>query len=270
MTAAVVDLVAVHRARGALAALVHAHPDLTSAAARERLAAAIPDLLESTMSNRLDPAAQGPSTTVGVRLSPDLLAAVDREVERLTAGAPYRAVGRSDAVRSMLLRCMAADARAAAPPPTAAPPAMTHRAPSPVPAKAPARATEGPCETCGEGLWHGCTRGCGRRTRTCLCAESVAADGVCETCAKGSAVDLVLAPPKPRTVKAIAPDDTQESARAEVRAWLARDAARIARDLAPVAGTADQNLRRWLNPNRRQRLPADVIDRLLAHVKAQP
>lgn len=269
MTASVVDLIAVQRARGVLATLVHAHPDLTSAHARTRLAAAIPALLESTMSNRLDPAAQGPSTTVGVRLSPDLLAAVDREVDRLTAGAPYRAVGRSDAVRSMLLRCMAADARAAAPPPTPAPRAVTHRAPTPALAKAPARAAEGPCPACNEGVWHACTRECGRRTRTCTCTESL--EGVCQHCAQRSAppVDLATAP-KTRTVKSIAPDDTQESARAEVRAWLARDAARHARDLAPVAGTADQNLRRWLNPNQRQRLPADVIDRLLAHVKANP
>jgi hypothetical protein len=91
-------------------------------------------------------------------------------------------------------------------------------------------------------------------------------------------------------VKRIAPDDVQDAARAEVRAWLAGEPARlVARGesetrakaiadsgygargkLVSVAGTSDQNLRRWLNPNLRQRLPTAKIDAILAHIRANP
>jgi len=64
------------------------------------------------MSRRLDPS--GPSVTVGVRLSPDLLAAVDREVARLRALVPS-AIGRSDAVRSLLQQSIAVKAVASVP-----------------------------------------------------------------------------------------------------------------------------------------------------------
>ncbi len=108
MTAAVVDLVAVMRARAELVALVAAHPELTQPAARERLAAALPDLMEYDVSQPLDPNQTGTATTVGVRLPPDLLAAVDAEVVRLRAVAPGSSFGRSDAVRSLLLRALSA------------------------------------------------------------------------------------------------------------------------------------------------------------------
>lgn len=187
MTGAVIDMGAVARARNELAALVAAHPHLTSPEARERLAAALPELTEPLMSNRLDPNAVGASVTVGVRLSPELLAAVDSEAARLGAAAAYRAVGRSDAVRSMLLRCIAADrAREALPAPDA--PVSRDIANANVRAGAyrtesqalRAHAPEGPCPTCGGGVSHPCAR-CGTRTRTCEC--TVAREGRCASCA---------------------------------------------------------------------------------------
>lgn len=226
---------------------------------------------------------------IGVRLTPELHAALSAEVSRRTsvdpdAGWTLSSVARSILRASLLGRATPATATthahgAQVQSPVEAPESRTTAtatvraevdtaAVQSSPAVVP-QTVEALCGACGEGLWHGCTRGCGRRTRTCVCAESVAADGVCASCAPRP-VDLALTPPKPRTVKGIAPDDAQESARAEVRAWLARDATRLARDLAPVAGTADQNLRRWLNPNRLQRLPVEVLDRVLAHVKANP
>lgn len=97
-----IDLEGVRAARAALAAIVRDHPELTQPAARERLAAALPEIIAM---KRLDPNT-GASTTVGVRLAPDLLAAVDREMERLKALVPGSSIGRSDAVRSLVLRAV--------------------------------------------------------------------------------------------------------------------------------------------------------------------
>ena len=130
-------------------------------------------------------------------------------------------------------------------------------------------AVEALCAACGEGLWHGCTRGCGRRTRTCVCAVSVRAEGVCESCAQSSApsVDLALTPP---TGPRIAPDEVQDAARAEVLAWVAVDPKRTRSSLAVVARANTSNVLRWLAPGVRQRLPAAQIDAILAHIRANP
>lgn len=105
MTGNTVNLAAVRDARDQLAAIVAAHPELTQPAARDRLAAALRKELDP-MSKRLDPNASGASTTVGVRLSPDLLARVDAEVARLSALVPSATFGRSEAVRAMILRAV--------------------------------------------------------------------------------------------------------------------------------------------------------------------
>lgn len=138
MTAPVVDLVAFARARVELRALVVAHPELTQPTARERLAAALPELMESPMSKPLDPNHAGTATTVGVRLTPDLLAAVDTEATRLRASAPWSSPGRSDAVRSLLLRAL-----------SIAPSTPVEATPAPAttsPASSPAHAVLAPVE----------------------------------------------------------------------------------------------------------------------------
>ena len=133
MTAAhVIDLGAVARARAALAALVAAHPSLTSPEAQARLAAALPSLLESPMSKPLDPNhTKGTSAkTLGLRMDPYLWTIVRAEVERLSALAPGATFSASDAARNLLRR--AATQPAGAP----AAPAATPAAPSPAPVAA--------------------------------------------------------------------------------------------------------------------------------------
>ena len=133
MTAAhVIDLVAVARARAELAALVAAHPSLTSPEAQARLAAALPSLMESPMSKPLDPNhTKGTSAkTLGLRMDPYLWTIVRAEVERLSALAPGATFSASDAARNLLRR--AATQPAGAP----AAPAATPAAPSPAPVAA--------------------------------------------------------------------------------------------------------------------------------------
>jgi len=241
---------------------------------------------------------------IGVRLTPELHAALSAEVSRRTSADPDAGWTLSSVARSILR--VALLGRAAVPLdglPVATPSARAELQPVGAPANpsnpstAPAevsrgaleslnsqqRATtgdnaEGLCEVCGEGLWHHCTRKCGRRTRTCVCAESIALDGVCASCAQSPApsmpVDLVLAPPKapkprgPR--KLIAPDEVQDAARAEVLQWLGAHSNVTRSSLGAVAETDPANVLRWLAPGVRQRLPAAGIDLILAHIRANP
>ena len=149
---AVVDLATVARVRTELAALVAAHPSLTSPEAHARLAAALPDLVEPSMSKSLDPnhvhrpGVSQPSQTVGVRLAPALLDAVKVETERLRSMAPGTSFGLGDGVRSLLLRALSADpakAVEAAPvpaePPLVVPPSMSPRRATQPPARASVR-----------------------------------------------------------------------------------------------------------------------------------
>lgn len=149
MTAVAVDLAAVARARTELAALVVAHPSLTSPETHARLAAALPDLVEPSMSKSLDPnhvPGTGASQTVGVRLTPALLDAVKVETERLRSMAPGTSFGLGDGVRSLLLRALSADpakAVEAAPvpaePPLVVSPSMPTRRATLPPARASVR-----------------------------------------------------------------------------------------------------------------------------------
>jgi len=146
VTAVAVDLAAVARARTELAALVVAHPFLTSPEAHARLAAALPALVEPSMSKSLDPnhvprpGVSQPSQTVGVRLTPKLLDAVKAETERLRSMAPGTSFGLGDGVRSLLLRALSTDPAKAV---NAAPvPAETPLAASP--SMPPRRATQPP------------------------------------------------------------------------------------------------------------------------------
>ncbi len=50
-----------------------------------------------------------PTIQIGIRLPHDLIVAVDVEVERLKVAAPWTRLGRSEAIRSMLLRCIERD-----------------------------------------------------------------------------------------------------------------------------------------------------------------
>lgn len=149
MTAAVVDLAAVARARAELAALVAAHPELTSPAARARLGDALPDIVEPPMTKSLDPnhvsrpGVSQPSQTVGVRLTPNLLEAVKVDTERLRSMAPGTSFGLGDGVRSLILRALSAapSQPIAAPSAPEEPPLV--RAPSmPPPPRVPAELVE--------------------------------------------------------------------------------------------------------------------------------
>lgn len=230
---------------------------------------------------------------IGVRLTPELHAALSAEVSRRTSADPDAGWSLSSVARSILRGALLG--RAAVPldvtelrpvdgHPVEAPRARAELQPVEAPPKGealdnrrqpPTTATRGPCAVCGEGLWHPCARGCGRRVRTCGCEVSIRADGVCASCAQTPpAVDLTLAPPKapkargPR--KLIAPDDVQESARVEVRAWLGAVEGRTKVSIAAAVGTAGANVLRWLAPGVLQRLPADTITAVLAHVRANP
>ncbi len=133
MTAAhVIDLVAVARARAELAALVAAHPSLTSPEAQARLAAALPSLMESPMSKPLDPNhTKGTNAkTLGLRMDPYLWTIVYAELDRLSALAPGATFSTSDAARNLLRRAAAQPAGAPAAP------AATPAAPSPGPVAA--------------------------------------------------------------------------------------------------------------------------------------
>lgn len=120
MTGPAVDLAALRSARTALAAIVAEHPELTGATARARLAA---NLSEIIAMKPLDPNASGKARTITVRLSADLLAALDVEATRLKSLLPGSSIGLSDAVRTLLHRALAT-------PSTSAPAAPAAPAPS--------------------------------------------------------------------------------------------------------------------------------------------
>ena len=111
MTGPAVDLVAVGVARRALAAIAAEHPELTGPTGPVFYVEHLPEI--ATMTRRLDPNATGESTTVGVRLSPQLYSAVDAERVRLAAIVPGSSIGMSDAVRSLILRALATPAQTA-------------------------------------------------------------------------------------------------------------------------------------------------------------
>lgn len=103
MTALAVDLVAVARARTELAALVAAHPELTHPAAQQRLADALPEI---HMPPRLDPTTTDDTTIVGVRMTPEMLRALDAEVARQRATNPDVSIGRSNVLRGIIRRAL--------------------------------------------------------------------------------------------------------------------------------------------------------------------
>ena len=144
MTSPAVDLAAVARARAELAALVVAHPSLTSPEAHARLAAALPEL---TMPPRLDPESAD-STIIGVRLSREMVDALDREVARQCADNPDLPISKSSVLRGIVRRALLNTAPSqpiAAPPAPEEPPLV--RAPSVPPRRAtlpPARASVRP------------------------------------------------------------------------------------------------------------------------------
>ena len=126
-----VNLAAVAAARSELRAIVARWPELSTPAAHARLAGALPEVF---MSRPIDPSRQ--SVQVGVRLSPDMAVAIDREVERLQGAALGATIGRSDAIRGIILRWMADQARALAP--QASPPAQVEPESPAVPSSTPA------------------------------------------------------------------------------------------------------------------------------------
>ncbi len=118
MTGRVVAMTARLELRRELAELVKRHPELTSPEAQARLAGALPEI--EAMSAKLDPNADGKAVTLAVRVPASVLAVIDAEVERLRALVPGSSVGRSDAVRVMILRAAGLDAVPSSPPTKAA------------------------------------------------------------------------------------------------------------------------------------------------------
>ena len=134
MTGPAVDLDAVRTARRALAAIVAAHPELTSATARARLAEHLPEII---VMKPLDSNATGPARTITVRLSADLIARLETERDRLAALVPGASLGLSDAVRSFILRAVATPAQTAPVAPAAPAPSRPVASPA-APVAAPA------------------------------------------------------------------------------------------------------------------------------------
>lgn len=122
MTGPAVDLAALRSARTALAAIVAEHPELTGAAARARLAAHLPEII--AMPPRLDPDSAD-STIVGVRMTPEMLRALDAEVSRQRGLNPDVSIGRSNVLRGIVRRALLG---------SIATPSTSSPAPSPAPA----------------------------------------------------------------------------------------------------------------------------------------
>lgn len=124
-----VDLAAVRAARAALAALVTAHPDLRDADPREAVAT-LDDEEETRkgMPPKLDPDSDRGAEVIAVRMTPDLLEALDREVARRREENPDVAIGRSNVLRSLVRRALLAPAPVVE--------ATAPKAPRKVPAKA--------------------------------------------------------------------------------------------------------------------------------------
>ncbi len=117
-----VELAAVRSARTALAAIVAEHPELTGATARARLAAHLPEII--AMPPRLDPDSAD-STIVGVRMTPEMLRALDAEVSRQRGLNPDVSIGRSNVLRGIVRRALLG---------SIATPSTSSPAPSPAPA----------------------------------------------------------------------------------------------------------------------------------------
>jgi len=122
VTGPAVDLAALRSARTALAAIVAEHPELTGAAARARLAAHLPEII--AMPPRLDPDSAD-STIVGVRMTPEMLRALDAEVSRQRGLNPDVSIGRSNVLRGIVRRALLG---------SIATPSTSSPAPSPAPA----------------------------------------------------------------------------------------------------------------------------------------
>ena len=142
MTGPAIDLVAVARARAELARIVDAHPHLTSPEAHARLAAALPALVESPMPPRLTPES-AESTIVGVRMTDEMLRALDVEVARQRTVNPDLPITRSTVLRGIVRRALLSPAEA----PSAPAEAVIARRPSAPPSRAsapPSRASVRP------------------------------------------------------------------------------------------------------------------------------
>ncbi len=143
MTEPAIDLAAVARARTELARVVANNPHLTSPEAQERLATALPALVESPMPPRLTPES-AESTIVGVRMTDEMLRALDVEVAQQRAANPDLPITRSTVLRGIVRRALLSPAepsvvpaevsvarRPSVPPPRASSPPSRPSAPPP-------------------------------------------------------------------------------------------------------------------------------------------
>ena len=274
-----VNLAAVAAARSELRAIVARWPELSTPAAHARLAGALPEVL---MSRPIDQSRQ--SIQVGVRLSPDMATAVDREVERLQGAALGATIGRSDAIRGIILRWMA-DQRAPAPlvePVVSAPAPQAPRARAvnvplppddddPIPSELVWGRGEG-CDQCGKpSLPSPClTPGCTAVVSVCGCEATLARDGHCEAHAPKASpavAPLVLAPP-PAAVD-------ENSLRAKLRRLQASEDGTSmktrrwsnAKIAAAVGLKSEVNVRRWLSG---KNIEAPALASLAAYLRALP
>lgn len=291
-----VDFAAVAAARSALRAIVARWPELSTPAAHARLAGALPEVL--SMSRPIDQSRQ--SIQVGVRLTPDMATAVDREVSRLQGAAIGATIGRSDAIRGIILRWMADQARALTPAPQASPPALVEpeapAIPSSTPAPSPpARATlalvepspapQAPalvepevCDQCDVTITRtACASpGCSAVVSVCGCEASLARDGYCDQHAPKPApqasppvaAPLVLAPPPPSSPAAV----DEEAMRAKLRRLQASESGRDRQwsnpKIATIIGAATEaTVRRWLSG---RSIESATLARLAAYLRDQP
>ncbi len=208
---------------------------------------------------------------IGVRLTPELHAALSAEVARRSAADPDAGWTLSSVARSILRGALLG--RAAVPPdacaelprapaasqPTASPTARAELQPVEAPPAVVARTTADNAAPAGALD--------ARREPPETATPNTRAE-VDTATVQTSPVDLALAPPPgPR----IAPDEVQDAARAEVLAWVAVDPKHRTRSsLAAVSGANTSNVLRWLAPGVRQRLPAVHINAILAFVRANP
>lgn len=117
---------------------------------------------------------------------------------------------------------------------------------------------EGPCATCGEGVWANCSTGCGSRVRICRC--NAAQDGACDDCASkprpapAVKVNAIVtskrrATPKPTTTN-ISEEEEEEALQAAVQHLLDAPNAPSLRSFAEQIGCDASNLSKWLKGTR--------------------
>jgi hypothetical protein len=113
---------------------------------------------------------------------------------------------------------------------------------------------EGPCATCGEGVWASCSKGCGSRVRICRC--NAAGEGACDECATKPRptsrvkVNAIVTPKRKATPKPPTTTSDEKVLRAAVQHLLDQPSAPSQRAFAEQIGCDFSNLSKWLRGKR--------------------